>query len=220
MTTPRNPDVTRTRIVKAAFQEMYLRGFQGMRVDEVLERTGLKKGALYHHFPSKLALGYAVLDEVISDMILGLWVRPLEGRDDPVEAMAQLLDTVSSRITSEQVSLGCPLNNLAQEMSPVDEGFRNRVKRVFAAWEAGLTRCFETGQRTGLVRRDIDLAASATFIVGAIEGCSGIAKTNKSAADFRNCADQLKLYLEGLRRPVDQVPYSPARMENAFSRVG
>ena len=32
------------------------------------------------------------------------------------------------------LNLGCPLNNLAQEMSPLDEGFRTRTQQVFELW--------------------------------------------------------------------------------------
>ena len=53
MSTVRNPDQTRARLLEAAFEEIYQHGFQGMRVDEILERTGLKKGAFYHHFSTQ-----------------------------------------------------------------------------------------------------------------------------------------------------------------------
>ena len=41
----RNPDVTRQRILEAAFMEIYRNGFQGMRLDEVLSvAAGVDEG--------------------------------------------------------------------------------------------------------------------------------------------------------------------------------
>ncbi len=51
MTIVRDPDQTRSRLIAAAFYEIYENGFQGMRVEEILKRTGLKKGALYIILP-------------------------------------------------------------------------------------------------------------------------------------------------------------------------
>ena len=56
---------TRDKILMAGFQEMYQHGYQGMRIDQVLSATGLAKGALYHHFPNKVSLAYAIVDEIL-----------------------------------------------------------------------------------------------------------------------------------------------------------
>ena len=63
MVVKRNPDVTREKLLQAAFQEIYRSGFQAASLDNIIASAGVTKGALYHHFPSKKALGYAVVDE-------------------------------------------------------------------------------------------------------------------------------------------------------------
>ena len=73
----RQPDQTRRRILEAAFKAMYRNGFQGMRLDEVIAATELTKGALYHHFPNKRALGYAVVDEILYGQVDENWLSPL-----------------------------------------------------------------------------------------------------------------------------------------------
>jgi AcrR family transcriptional regulator len=52
---------TRDKLLKAAFEEIYRRGFQAASLDTILAKAGVTKGALYHHFPDKGALGYAVV---------------------------------------------------------------------------------------------------------------------------------------------------------------
>ena len=78
---------TRERVLHAAHEEMYEHGFQGLRIDAVLKKTQLAKGALYHYFPTKLALGYAVLDEVIMGFFQTHWSEFLAESNDPLQAL-------------------------------------------------------------------------------------------------------------------------------------
>ena len=100
-------DKTRERILQAGFEEMYQHGYQGMRVDAILKKTGLAKGALYHHFPNKKALGYAVVDELLFAQCEAL-AQLLETAEDPIEANCQVLLQVCEQTTPEEVTLGCP----------------------------------------------------------------------------------------------------------------
>ena len=62
----RVPDITRSKILEAAYQEIHVQGFQSASMSEILLKAGVTKGALYHHFENKMALGYAVVDEVVA----------------------------------------------------------------------------------------------------------------------------------------------------------
>ncbi|MAT64368.1 MAG: TetR family transcriptional regulator [Gammaproteobacteria bacterium] len=195
----RNPDATRRRILESAYQEVYRHGYQGTRLDDVLKATGLTKGALYHHFPNKQALGYAVVEDVIRGIISDIWRKPLEQAEDP---LASIIHTIRhmDRLAGDQITtLGCPLNNLAQEMSPLDEGFRRRIDAVYQDWRAWLARALERGRAQGRIRADVDCEQVATFIVAALTGCIGIAKNAQSKEPLNHCGAGLISYLESLR---------------------
>ena len=49
--------VTREKIILAAFNEMYQSGFQAASLIRILKDSGITKGALYHHFENKIELG-------------------------------------------------------------------------------------------------------------------------------------------------------------------
>src|SRR5688572_25732929 len=87
----REPAVTRDKLLKAAFEEIYRRGFQAASLDAILAKAGVTKGALYHHFPDKASLGYAVVDEVVKGLLLERWgvLEPPTG--DPVTALQRIL---------------------------------------------------------------------------------------------------------------------------------
>jgi len=195
----RNPDQTRTRILEAAFMEMYRNGFQGMRLDEVLKATDLTKGALYHHFPSKQALGYAVVDEVIIPTMETMWLQPLKNASDPLAGLIAVIEQMPDNKPPEMIEYGCPLNNLAQEMSPLDEGFRQRLDYAFRIWHDVTQEALERARLQGSVRDDVNCDETATFIMAALEGCIGIAKNAQSVDRLHACNRGLIQFIESLR---------------------
>jgi TetR/AcrR family transcriptional repressor of nem operon len=196
----RQPDVTREKLLQAAFEEIYRRGFQAASLDTILRKAGVTKGALYHHFPDKAALGQAVVDDVVRKFLLDRWLGVLQQQaGDPVTALQGMLKERSLRLTLDEIELGCPLNNLAQEMSPLDERFRRRVAETYESWSDGFAKILQAGQKEGSVRRDVDAKKIATFLVAAIEGSFGLAKGARSAAVLRSNLRTLSTMLDSLR---------------------
>lgn len=194
-----NKAFTRQKILESAFQEIHRNGFQAASLIPILQRSGVTKGALYYHFPNKQALGYAVLDEIIKETIWQVWLRPLEDANDPIEGLIHLISETGISIHNEDVLLGCPLNNLCLEMSPLDDGFRQRINQIYELWREGLARSLRFGQTNGTVTNDINPVDCATFIIAALAGCRSIAKNAQSREALLACGQQLLLYLETLR---------------------
>ena len=199
MKTERNPANTRNKILSSAFQEMHKHGYQGMRIDQILKNTRLKKGALYHHFPGKQALGYAVLEELIQKRITDLWITPLKACDDPLEGIYNLFVKLDEEWSEEFFNLGCPLNNLAQEMSPIDEGFRKRIEDFFNYWKQEISQALKKGQEQNIINPSINVDNCAIFILATIEGTLAMIKNQQNKALLYSCGEELKRYLNMLR---------------------
>jgi len=197
MDSTRQPDLTRQRILEAGFNEMHRHGFQAASVANILADTGLTKGALYHHFPSKKDLGLAVVEEMVGVRLVERYIAPLSDAEHPAQALIDLIGLKQNQ-SEEHIRLGCPLNNLMQEMSPVDEDFRGRLNRILGQWQGAFEDALRRGRQAGEVRADVDCAAAALFIVSAWEGCTGVAKNTQSVAGFRACMTQLQAYVASL----------------------
>jgi AcrR family transcriptional regulator len=195
----RDPDVTRDKLLQAAFEEIYRRGFQAASLDTILAKAGVTKGALYHHFPNKASLGYAVVGEVVKGLLLERWgvLEPPSG--DPITALQRILRGRVANLTSREVELGCPLNNLAQEMSPLDQRFRRGVNATFDIWTDAVAKDLASGKAQGTVRKDVDVRKIAAFVVASIEGSFGLAKGAQSASMLRSNLEVLSTFLESLR---------------------
>ena len=199
----REPGVTRQKILGSAFQEIYRRGFQAASLDRIVADAGVTKGALYHHFPDKASLGYAVVDEVIRGHLLARWLGPLaEEEGGPLAALQRAFRVRAKEVQLHEVEFGCPLNNLAQEMSPLDEEFRSRIGAIFDQWRDGFAGAIERAKAKGTVRKDVNSRQVAAFLVAGIEGSFGLAKNAQSLEMFRSNMELLAEYLETLRAPA------------------
>jgi len=205
----RDPKATKRKLLEATFEEMHKHGFQGASIANILARTGMTKGALFHHYPSKMALAYAMLEDVIEPMIVDIWLIPLDSRgDDPIVALQMMLKNSVKRMSDHwgrnALLLGCPLNHLAQEMAPLDEGFADRCNRIFSRWQSGLAGVLIDGQEKGMVRADVDAENTAMFLVASIEGAISMGKRTQSLARclemLQGSGEHLSLYLESLRK--------------------
>ncbi len=199
MTTKCKTKDTRLTILHAAFNEMHKHGYQGMRIDQILKHTDLKKGALYYHFASKQALAYAVLEECIQVNIMRLWIEPLENVADPLDAIYAIFAERNHSWSDEFFTLGCPLNNLAQEMSPIHEGFRERIEKIFLTWQTALAEALKKGQEQGTVAKNLNVNDCALFILASMEGALGMAKNHQCKAVYFSCCQELQRYLNTLR---------------------
>ena len=195
----RNPQKTRQRLLESASAQIHQHGFQGMRVDEVLRNAGLQKGAFYHHFSSKVELGYAVLEEQINPLLETIWIKPLKNIENPITDFPKMLDQIFKDIPKNMLEHGCPLNNLAQEMASQDAGFQERVVSLFDDWITAYTQLFEAAQKKGQVHKDINAEDIARFLVAVLEGCISIFKAEQSPAQWQACQSQIDVYLEAVQ---------------------
>ena len=195
------PEVTRQKILNAAFLEFYRHGFQGGSLNHIVEEARTTKGALFHHFPSgKQQLGYAVVDEIIGPILRQRWLDPLTNSADPISDVKRAFrQFVQEDIATGHFVQGCPLNNLAQEMSPLDEGFRQRIENVYVAWREGLEAAFARGIKAGKVRKDISPRNVAAFLVAAQTGIIGTVKNSQSGELMKQAGEALFDYLDSLK---------------------
>jgi TetR/AcrR family transcriptional repressor of nem operon len=195
----RDSERTRERLLQAASREIYRSGFQSASVDTILAVAGVTKGALYHHFDSKEALGHAVIDEVIATCVRGKWVRPLQNGTDPIDALIGAVQGIPVR--PADVRGGCQLNNLAQEMSSLDAGFRKRLAIIFDAWREAVASVLREGQAHGSVRCDVEPADAAGLLIAMVEGYASLAKNAQDPKVMKAGIRNIVGWLRSLRAP-------------------
>lgn len=196
---PENKEAARQQLLATAFDEIWNKGYNGTKVDEIIAKTNFTKGAFYYYFPSKKALAFAVLDEIIREMLKERWVAPFEGLDDPFEALVSQLNTFKCETPLIGLQNGCPLNNLAQELSATDEEMRIRVNDVFMEWIQAIAAIIQTSQKNGFVKQEVKPEDTAMFIIAGFEGCTSLAKATCDRIIYERTVDYLIHHLKSLQ---------------------
>jgi AcrR family transcriptional regulator len=195
----RQPGRTRQAILESAFWQFSGVGFRAARIDGVLADTGLTKGALYHHFPTKAALGLAVVDEIIWPMIEERWLAPVERADDPLEG---LLGAVRARERDDPDAVllgGCPLFTLLQDVAGDESPIRTRLEQALDTWRDRLARTLALGQAAGQVRAGLHPDTTAAFLIATYHGVAGTSKARQSPSAARRLLRSYALLIETLR---------------------
>lgn len=193
-------NTTRREILERNYESIQRQGFQGTRTDKVIEDLGITKGAFYHYFKTKQDLGYAVIDELIAPRYIEMWRQLDRNEDQPIDGIIQILEQFKESYDEEKIKLGCPVNNLVQEMAPLDEGFQQRLQHIFSEMHAALTRALmRAGNNlqlsTLLIEQD-----TAYFILASLEGCFSLGKAHQSKTVFNKSINQLIRYVRSLKR--------------------
>jgi TetR/AcrR family transcriptional repressor of nem operon len=195
----RDPERTRERLLQAAFREIHRSGFQSAGIDTILAATNVTKGALYYHFESKEALGYAVVEEKIAKLTRDRWLIPMRRDGEPVDILIDVVRRIPDG--PQEVRAGCPLLLLSQEMSPLDEQFRKRLERIFLDWQEGIATLLRKGKSQGTVRRDLKPDQAASFLIATVEGYGTLAKNAQDAKVWKAGIRNIVGWLRSLRPP-------------------
>lgn len=191
----KQPDVTRQAILQAAGEEFALHGYSGTGLGAIVSRSGLTKGALFHHFPDKRSLAAVWIQEHLGSGLGVVWVTPLSaiGSLDALRSFcrARCLEIRPDDAVSVLVSL-------AAECS-ADPLLGAALAGVHAAWNAAIAGLLERGKADGWIHRSIQPATEAAFLVSAFCGFTIAAKCSPEEGTRRAAAAALEGYLETLR---------------------
>jgi TetR/AcrR family transcriptional repressor of nem operon len=193
---------TRNRIVRAAMELFWVKGFQSTSIADILSRTQLHSGSLYHFFPGKQQLLLAVL-EAYRDGIDEMLLQPAWAAvDDPRERVFALLNGYRTHLVSTDFTYGCPIGSLALELHEPDPEVRELLAVNFHNWVDAVTGCLEAmGPR---LPPDTDRRRLAEFILTVMEGAIMQARTMHDIGPFDRNVAVLRDHLETLEQAAQR----------------
>jgi TetR/AcrR family transcriptional repressor of nem operon len=169
----------RERLIGSARELMQQRGYTAVGVAELCHEAGVNKGSFYHVFPSKRELALEVIDSFWAESST-LFDRMVAGDGSPLERIRGFFEEVHAhhRELRGQCGrvVGCPLGNLAQEMSTQDPVLRERLGEVFDRQVDRLERVIAEAVGRGDLPAQ-DTRRSAHSVIALLEGAILLAKT-------------------------------------------
>lgn len=175
----------RDRILDAAAQLLYRRGYSGTSIEDIVAASGVSKSNFYYHFPSKEDLGLAVLAvrKEALDRLMSATLRD-PGRS-PTSRLASFMAALLDYQESELDRHGCPFGNLAAEMTEHSERIRCFLSRLFSDLAREIAEVIRLGQSVGDIRRDLEAGELATLMLQTVQGMQLIIKCDKDARPAR-----------------------------------
>ncbi|MBI4456464.1 MAG: TetR/AcrR family transcriptional regulator [Acidobacteria bacterium] len=188
----------RDHIIEVASELVHIKGFNNTSVEDILHRSGLKKGNFYFYFKSKEELGFAVLEHQIEQFRRHCLSPILESDDTGFGKLVRILDALETEQSKTNCQGGCLFGNMALELSDVHEGFRKKLQQIFAGIVELFYRLLQEASPD--LKEGVNLREVSQFIVAGIEGGIMLAKVHRNISPMRQCVRQLKNYLNALRR--------------------
>jgi AcrR family transcriptional regulator len=186
----------RSRIVRDAMELFWSKGYGSTSIADLLSRTQLNAGSLYHVFPGKQDILVAVLEayrDGIDEMLLGPAWR---GVDDPIERVFALLARYRSLILETDCTYGCPIGSLALELHEADPAVLGLLAANFAAWTASVRKCLDdAGERLPAA---LERQGLAEFVLTTMEGGVMQARTHRDVAFFDRAVAVLRDHFDML----------------------
>jgi len=195
MTKP-NP-VMRETILDQARQLMLAHGYSGTSIDRVCAAAGVTKGAFFHYFKTKKALGLAVLARHGE-----LSMRAYQGaaflqKSDALDRLLGYVDFTAA-LVRHPVRDACLFGMFSQELADSLPDFRNGCAAAFAQWAGGLRDMLDGVKRKRAPKTRIDTEALAEHFIAVFEGALILAKAKGDVGPVRVHLDQYKDYLKSV----------------------
>lgn len=209
---------TKERILRTAFQLFHEQGFHATGVATIVREAGINPGSLYHFFESKDDLLLKVLEFAIS--YLGPAVmEPVEAHTpDPLARIFALLDRYRDGMVQHGCRMGCPIGNLALEVSDGNPDARSLIHRNFENWASRVEGWLvEAGDR---LPPDMDRARLARFVLTVMEGGLMQSRAANDLGPFDEAVAVLRQHLNLLLRRTAERRGASARKKRATGRKG
>jgi AcrR family transcriptional regulator len=190
-----DPEAMRRRVLDAAAEAFQSRGYHSTSTHDIMRSAGVTGGALHHHFPSKKALGVAVIRERVAKAVEQAWIEPVLSARTATDGILQAFSQISKGLDQRNVVLGCPLGNLAIELSLADADFREAIQDVFERWRKAIAQKLRADRAAGILP-EFDPDGFATFVVASYSGAVALAKAEQAADPLKTCGRQLAAIME------------------------
>ncbi len=207
------PD-TREAILAAARALFLRQGYTATGIDEICAEAGITKGALFHYFDSKEALGHAALERWVSDGARAFASGPYVQDPDPLK---RVLGFVDFAIQMTQMGPpGCIAGIFAQELAPTNDAVRTKVADAFAGWSGALEALINDAKTACAPHSAIDPKGLAQYTLAVFQGSLLLARAFQSptviAANLRQVRAHIETQFEAaqsarpLRKSGEQKP--------------
>jgi TetR/AcrR family transcriptional regulator, transcriptional repressor for nem operon len=178
---------TAARILEVAERLVQVQGFNAFSYADISGELHIRKASLHHHFPTKAALGQALITRYHQTFVDALG-RIRRDNQDARTRLAKYAQLYRDVLRKQRM---CLCGVLAADFETLPRPMRERVVEFFEANEAWLTGVLEEGRRAKVLRFQGPASATAAFLVSSLEGAMLVARSYGRVSRFESVAKKL-----------------------------
>ncbi len=186
---------TKANIIRQAAELFNQKGYAGSSIADIMQATGLKKGGIYNHFPSKDELALQAFDYAFSLVRQILWER-IKQEQNAIAKLKAMSSVYLDYIDHPPIPGGCPILNTAIESDDTHPKLRDRARQAMDFWRNLIIKIVEKGIKKGEMRSDIEPDLIATILISTIEGAIMMSKLYQDPSCLKRAVDYLHNYLD------------------------
>ncbi len=193
---PPRPPSARGKLIEAAFQVVRNKGYSATSVDELCAAAGVTKGAFFHHFPSKEALGVAAA---------GAWTDMAEQRifnepdwtriADPLDRLLAHMDFRFAMLDGPVEDFTCFVGTMVQEAFNSSDPIRAACDASISAYAQRLAEDIQPAIDQYGIAHGVTALSLAFHIQAVLQGAFIMAKAKGDAGIARDSVTHLKRYV-------------------------
>jgi TetR/AcrR family transcriptional repressor of nem operon len=178
---------TAARILEVAERLVQVRGFNAFSYADISDELRIRKASLHHHFPTKGALGLALIARY-HDTFLDALAGIRRDHQDARTRLAKYAELYRQVLRKQRM---CLCGVLAAEFETLPGPMRRRVVAFFKANEVWLTGILEEGRRARVLTFPGPASSTAAFLVSSLEGAMLVARSFGRVSRFESIARKL-----------------------------
>jgi len=186
----KNSNDTRQKLIDITYDEIYEKGYQAASLSEILSKAQVHKGSMYYFFENKKEMAMSALKEKMKDRFTKRYATILTYESNILDELFKVLNDISLR----DFKKGCPLANIVQEMSNLDEDFDAMSKGFYE----DLKKCFKDILDKAILLKELkscDTQKLALYITVVVEGAILATKATGNEKDYLDSIECLQEYI-------------------------
>ncbi len=193
---PKDQGVTKTRLLDAALRVIRAQGYSATSVDDLCAAAGVTKGAFFHHFKSKEALGIAAADyfSAFADSVFA--AAPYRQLKDPVDRLLGYVDFRRAILQGQLPDFTCLVGTMVQETYDTHPAIRDACNKSISDHAAMVEADIAQAMKARGIKAEWSAESLALYTQAVIQGAFILAKAKGGPQVAAECLDHLRRYLE------------------------
>ena len=178
-------------IIKKGAGIIHHNGYNNTGVSEILSIAKIPKGSFYFYFKNKEDFGLEVI-EYYADQLFRIVDKHTDNiYNSPIENLSNCFEDYYSYLQSLDKYNGCPISNLSQEMSSLNENMRGRLNEINIELRKKIAFFIKEAQSRFSISDKVNVKECASFILNTWAGALIQLKLTKNDLPYKEFKKQM-----------------------------